>query len=275
MAWLELNGVSKGFGPAHARTEVLANINLAIDEGEFVAIVGRSGSGKTTLMSMIAGLLAPDAGTITIGGQPITGPGPDRGVIFQNYSLLPWLTVFGNVLLAVEQVRHDATKAEQYAVVERYLKMVNLWPAKDKRPSQLSGGMRQRVSVARALAMNPAVLLMDEPLSALDALTRATVQDEFVRIWEEERKTVLLITNDVDEAILLADRLIPLTAVAPTTMGPCYDIAIDRPRDRRMLNRDPHFKHLRNEVFDYLLEQGRQTRQRSKPVPTRQEEVCV
>ncbi len=275
MALLELSGVGKGYGPLRARTEVLANINLSIEHGQFVAIVGRSGCGKTTLMSMIAGLIAPDAGTITLEGRTITGPGPDRGVIFQNYSLLPWLTVFGNVLLAVEQVFNDWPERQQRAHVERYLRMVNLWPAKEKRPSELSGGMRQRVSVARALAMNPSVLLMDEPLSALDALTRATLQDEIIRIWEEERKTVVLITNDVDEAILLADRLIPLTVGSPATLGPCFDVSIDRPRDRRMLNRDERFKRLRNEVFDYLLEQGRTTRRLAKPDVPAQEEVLA
>lgn len=261
---LELKGVAKGFGPPHARSEVLTDINLSIEKGEFVAIVGRSGCGKTTLMSMIAGLLAPDAGTITLEGREITAPGPDRGVVFQNYSLLPWLTVFGNVQLAVEQVFSDWTPAQQRAHVERYLRMVNLWPAKNKRPSELSGGMRQRVSVARALAMNPSILLLDEPLSALDALTRSTLQDEIVRIWDEERTTVVLITNDVDEALLLADRLIPLTVGPPATLGPCFDVNIDRPRDRKMLHHDDRFKHLRNEVFDYLLEQGRRARRLSQ-----------
>ncbi len=267
MALLELSGVCKGYGSYHARTKVLTNINLSIEHGEFVAIVGRSGCGKTTLMSMIAGLIAPDAGTIQLEGRTVTGPGPDRGVIFQNYSLLPWLTVFGNVLLAVAQVFKDWPDRQQRAHVERYLRMVNLWPAKDKRPSELSGGMRQRVAVARALAMNPSILLMDEPLSALDALTRATLQDEIIRIWEEERKTVVLITNDVDEAILLADRLIPLTVGPPATLGPCFDVNIDRPRDRRMLNRNERFKRLRNEVFDYLVAQGRPTRQAQAPSP--------
>lgn len=272
MALLELSGVSKSFGLPHACTPVLGNINLSIEHGEFVAIVGRSGSGKTTLMSMIAGLLEPDAGTIMLEGRAVAGPGPDRGVVFQNYSLLPWLTVFGNVLLSVEQVFSDWTPTQQRSQVERYLRMVNLWSAKEKRPSELSGGMRQRVSLARALAMDPSILLMDEPLGALDALTRATLQDEIVRIWEEERKTVVLITNDVDEAILLADRLIPLTAGQPATLGPCFEVAIKRPRDRRLLNRDDTFKLLRNRVFDYLLEQGRGGRQAAaKPSPAREE----
>ena len=245
---------------------MLTNINLSIEEGEFVALVGRSGCGKTTLMSLIAGLLPPDAGSIALHGKPITGPGPDRGVIFQNYSLLPWLTVAGNVRLAIDQVFADWTAEQRQAQVERYLRMVNLWPARDKRPGELSGGMRQRVAVARALAMNPAILLMDEPLSALDALTRATLQDEIMRIWEESRTTVVLITNDVDEAILMADRLIPLTAGPTATLGPSFEIPLPRPRDRRLLNRDPQFKQLRSEVVEYLLDQGR-TARRAKLQP--------
>jgi nitrate/nitrite transport system ATP-binding protein len=271
VALLELSGIAKGYGAPASRSEVLTEVNLSIEHGEFVALVGRSGCGKTTLMSLIAGLSMPDRGSITLAGKPITGPGPDRGVIFQNYSLLPWLTVFGNVRLAVEQVYRAWNPAQQREHVEHYLRMVNLWPAKDKRPSELSGGMRQRVSVARAMATNPAVLLMDEPLSALDALTRATLQDEIVRIWQEERQTVVLITNDVDEAILLADRLIPLTVGPPATLGPSFDIGLDRPRDRRMLNRDDDFKRLRGEVFDYLLEQGRRARS-EKPAHKEQEQ---
>lgn len=273
MSLLELKNVCKGFGPDDARSDVLTDINLSIQEGEFVALVGRSGCGKSTLVSLIAGLLRADRGSIQLKGQDITTPGPDRGVIFQNYSLLPWLTVFGNVLLAVEQVYGEWPKLQQHAHVERYLKMVSLWPAKDKRPSELSGGMRQRVSVARALSMNPSILLMDEPLSALDALTRATLQDEFVRIWAEERTTVVLITNDVDEAILLADRMIPLTVGPPATLGPGFEIGLERPRDRRLLNRDPRFKRLRNEVFDYLLDQGRKARGKGNEWPVEQEVV--
>src|SRR5690349_22812424 len=195
MSFLEMTGISKGYGPPNRRTEVLTDINLSIEQGEFVAIVGQSGAGKTTLVSLMAGLIAADSGTITLSGRPIKGPGTDRGVVFQNYSLLPWLTVHDNVLLAVEQAHSDWSPAQRIKHVERYLRMVNLFPAKDKRPGELSGGMKQRVAVARALAMDPEVLLMDEPLSALDALTRATLQDEIERIWEQDRKTVLLITN--------------------------------------------------------------------------------
>jgi nitrate/nitrite transport system ATP-binding protein len=255
-AFLSLKGVSKGFGPQGSRTEVLRNIHLSIEKGEFVAIVGYSGAGKTTLISMIAGLVKPDSGEITLDGRKVTGPGPDRGVVFQNYSLLPWLSVYQNVVLAVDQVFADWPKERKRAHAEKYIAMVNLAPARDKRPSQLSGGMRQRVAVARALAMDPDVLLLDEPLSALDALTRATLQDEVERIWERDQKTVVMITNDVDEGILLADRIVPLSAGPGATLGPEVEVDLPRPRDRKALNHHPRFKEIRRQVIEYLLGPG-------------------
>jgi nitrate/nitrite transport system ATP-binding protein len=268
MALLELDGVSKGFDSAGGRVEVLRDINLAVREGEFVAIVGYSGSGKTTLMSMIAGLVRPDAGEVRMEGRPVTRPGPDRALVFQNYSLLPWLTVFENVDLAVGEVFPDWPKARRQEHAEQFIAMVNLTPAMAKKPAELSGGMRQRVSVARALATDPRVLLLDEPLSALDALTRATLQDEIERIWEgsgrspspRDRKTVVLITNDVDEGILLADRLVPLSAGPAATLGPSIAVDLDRPRDRKAINHCPQFKRIRNEVFHWLLTEGRRSR---------------
>jgi nitrate/nitrite transport system ATP-binding protein len=257
MAFLELSKVGKGYGPKDARTEVLNDINLTVEKGEFVAIVGYSGAGKTTLINMVAGLTHPDRGTITLNGKPIEGPGADRGVVFQNYSLLPWMTAYENVMLAVDQVFSSWTPEKKREHVEKHLAMVNLSPARNKRPSELSGGMRQRVSVARALAMDPEVLLLDEPLGALDALTRATLQDEISRIWQASGKTVLLITNDVDEGILLADRIIPLSMGPSATLGPAVEITIPRPRDRKAMNHDAAFKSARNQVIEYLLGPGR------------------
>jgi nitrate/nitrite transport system ATP-binding protein len=275
MPFLELKGVAKGYGAPGRRTEVLRDINLGVERGEFVALVGYSGAGKSTLLSMVAGLSKPDAGTITLGGKPISEPGRDRGVIFQNYSLLPWMTVFDNVALAVDQVFPEWPAAKRREHVLRYIEMVSLTPARDKRPRQLSGGMRQRVSVARALAMEPEILLMDEPLSALDALTRATLQDEIVKIWEKDpghreaippndarpdslrsggKKTVLLITNDVDEGVLMADRIIPLGAGPNATLGPAQSVGIARPRNRQALNHEPRFKEIRGSVIAYLLD---------------------
>ncbi len=260
MAFLEARGVCKGFGPRDQpaqRTEVLRDINLELERGEFLAIVGYSGAGKTTLISMLAGLTLPDQGTITLNGKPIRGPGPERGVVFQNYSLLPWLSVFENVMLAVDQVFKAKTQAEKRAHVERYVAMVNLSHAIDKKPAELSGGMRQRVSLARALAMEPEVLLLDEPLGALDALTRATLQDELARICQVSGKTILLITNDVDEGILLGDRIIPLGMGPAATLGPSIAVTLARPRDRKALNHEDTFKSLRGRVIEYLLGEGR------------------
>ena len=183
MAFLEISGVNKGYGAGKARTEVLSNIDLEVEEGEFIAIVGFSGSGKPTLISMLAGLIEPDAGQILLDGEPISGPGPDRGLVFQNYSLLPWLTVRGNVELGVRQVFRNLAARERDAHVEKYVDMVGLMPAIDKLPEELSGGRRQRVAGARGLASEPKILLLDEPLSALDALTRGTLQSEIEQIW--------------------------------------------------------------------------------------------
>lgn len=255
-AFLEITGLSKSYGSGKQTTAVLKDINLSIREGEFVAIVGFSGSGKTTLISLIAGLIAADQGVIRLKGQPVGGPGPDRGVVFQNYSLMPWMTVRQNVALAVDQIFPDLSVAERKARTEKYIEMVGLSHAVDRRPAELSGGMRQRVNVARALSANPEILLLDEPLSALDALTRANLQDEILRIWEQEKKTVILITNDVDEGLLMADRIIPLNPGPGATFGPEFEIRLARPRDRTAMNHDPEFKRLRKEVTEYLMKVG-------------------
>ncbi len=256
MAFLELKNVKKNFGP-HS---VLKDVNLGIEKGEFVAIVGFSGAGKTTLINLIAGLLRPDSGTVTLNDLEITAPGPDRGIVFQNYSLLPWLSVYENIYLAVDQVFRNWVPVKKQQHAEKYIAMVNLSPAREKRPHELSGGMRQRVSVARALAMEPQILLLDEPLSALDALTRATLQDELSRIWDETKKTVVLITNDPDEGIYLADRIIPLTAGPSATLGPSFKVEIPRPRDRKAINHDPHFKEIRRDVIEFMLNSKHQRR---------------
>lgn len=246
--------MSKGYGRGVHATPVLRDINLRIEEGEFVAIVGFSGSGKSTLISLIAGLIAPDSGEVLLNGKAVTGPGPDRGVVFQNYSLMPWMTVRQNIALAVDQIFRGAPANARAARVDKYIEMVNLTPAVEKRPAELSGGMRQRVSVARALACSPEILLLDEPLSALDALTRANLQDEIIEIWDKEKKTVVLITNDVDEGLIMADRIIPLNPGPGATFGPEFRVTLPRPRDRRAINHDEEFKRLRREVTHYLMQ---------------------
>jgi nitrate/nitrite transport system ATP-binding protein len=256
MPILEVEGLCKSYGEGAARTEVLHDVNLSIEAGEFVAIVGFSGSGKTTLVSAIAGLLEPDAGQIRVRGKQVTGAGHDRGVVFQSYSLMPWLTVQGNIELAVDAVFAKWSKKQRRDQVAKYIELVGLSHAADRRPAQLSGGMRQRVAVARALAMQPEILLLDEPLSALDALTRSRLQDEIESLWRNERKTVVMVTNDVDEALLLADRIIPLMPAPRATLGREFRVTQARPRDRHAANHDPAYRRLRADITQYLLDAG-------------------
>ena len=254
MPYLDVRGVEKSFTTASGTTRVLGGASLALEEGEFVAIVGYSGSGKTTLISLVAGLLAPDAGEIRLEGQAVKGPGPERGIVFQQYSLLPWLTVHDNVALAVDAVNPGLARAERRRLTEEFIALVNLTPAAGKRPRELSGGMRQRVAVARGLAMQPKVLLMDEPFSALDALTRATLQDELLRIWQARRTTVVLVTNDVDEAILLADRIYPMTPGPGAVLGPAIEVGLPRPRERRHMSLSPAYQKARQAIVEFLRE---------------------
>ena len=256
MSFLAFNHLSKSYGKGKSRTSVLKDINLEINEGEFLAIVGFSGSGKTTLISAIAGLVNPDSGEVLKKGQRITGPGPDRGVVFQSYSLMPWLTVYGNVALSVDTTYKDWDRQKRKDHTEKYIEMVGLSHAINRRPAELSGGMRQRVNVARALAASPDVLLLDEPLSALDALTRANLQDEIIRIWEQDKKTVVLITNDVDEGLIMADRIVPLNPGPDATFGPEFIVDLPRPRDRTAMNHDERFKRLRSDITQYLMQVG-------------------
>lgn len=254
MPYLELDNVSFGFGPVSNLYEVLKNASLCVEENEFVAIIGFSGSGKSTLISLLAGLEKPDAGEVRMAGQVVAAPGHDKGIMFQNYSLLPWLTVLGNIELAVKQVFPDMQRDERRHYCQHYIDLVNLTGSDWKLPGELSGGMRQRLSLARTLAMKPEVLLLDEPLSALDALTRSVLQDEIIRIWEEDRRTVVMITNDVDEAVIMADRIIPLTPGPAASFGQEFTVTLPRPRDRAKLNFNEDYKHLRNEVTKYLMQ---------------------
>ncbi len=250
MSFLELKNVSKSFG----EDTILKDIDLSVAEGEFLVLLGFSGTGKTTLINLMAGLEQPTKGEVTFKGQPVKEPGRERGVIFQSYSLMPWLTVNGNVALAVDTMFPGLSKADRQAKVDHYVKMVGLSHAATRRPAELSGGMRQRVNVARALAMNPEMLLLDEPLSALDALTRANLADEIEHIWEEDKKTCVLITNDVDEAIILADRIIALNPDG--TLGDEFKVDLPRPRDRMEMNHNETFKRLRADVTTYLMDAG-------------------
>jgi nitrate/nitrite transport system ATP-binding protein len=257
MAYLAVRDLEKSFVTPRGVTSVLGGVSLELEAGEFVSIVGYSGSGKTTLVSLIGGLLTPDAGRVVLAGVSVTGPGPDRGIVFQQYSLLPWLTVHDNVALAVDAVHRGAPAAERRRRTGEWLALVGLAAAAWKRPRELSGGMRQRVAVARGLAMEPKVLLMDEPFSALDALTRAGLQDELLRIWGERRCTVILVTNDVDEAILLSDRIYPMTPGPGAVLGPPIEVGLPRPRQRRHLSLTPAYQKARQGIVEFLRACGR------------------
>lgn len=252
MPILEVDRIHKSYG---ARP-VLADVSFNLEPGECVCIVGYSGSGKTTLINLIAGLIAPDSGKIIFDGTRVSGPSLERSLIFQNYSLLPWLSALRNVELAVAQCLPDASSSAIRDRALRYLRMVKLDHALDRRPGELSGGMRQRVALARGLAMEPKILLLDEPLGALDALTRAELQEEFVRIQQQEKRSMLMITNDVDEAILLADRIIPLSAGPGATLGEPVRVEVARPCNRRLLNLDPAYQRARKSVLNFLLANG-------------------
>ena len=256
MAYLELHNICKTYGQGDNESQVLSNINLTIEEGEFVAIVGFTGSGKTTLVNLINGLLEPTSGEVLFKGNPVSGTSHERGVIFQNYSLLPWLTVEQNVLMAVKEAFPKREKAVWKRKAAYYIEMVNLTPATNKLPKELSGGMRQRVAVARALAMKPDMIIMDEPLGALDALTRGNLQDQILNIWGKDKRTALLITNDVDEGIYMADRIIPLRPGPNATLGPEFKIDLERPRDKTELNDNASFKKTRNAIIEYLMDIG-------------------
>ncbi|NJB72828.1 nitrate/nitrite transport system ATP-binding protein [Saonia flava] len=264
MSYLELRNICKTYGQGAGSTKVLSNINLKIEEGEFVAIVGFTGSGKTTLVNLINGLLQPTSGEVLFKGNPVVGTSHERGVIFQNYSLLPWLTVGQNVQMAVKEAFPKEKKGEISKRVNNYVEMVGLTPAINKRPKELSGGMRQRVAVARALAMKPEMIIMDEPLGALDALTRGNLQDEILNIWSVDKRTALLITNDVDEGIYMADRIIPLRPGPNATLGPEFKIDIDRPRDKTALNDNPNYKKTRNAIIEYLMDIGNERKSEAK-----------
>jgi nitrate/nitrite transport system ATP-binding protein len=264
MAYLELNNIYKTYGQGDNETEVLSDINLTIEEGEFVAIVGFTGSGKTTLVNLINGLIKPTSGEVLFKGEPVSGTSHERGVIFQNYSLLPWLTVGQNVFMAVKEAFPKKSKSELNQLVADYVEMVSLTPAINKRPKELSGGMRQRVAVARALAMKPEMIIMDEPIGALDALTRGNLQDEILNIWGKDKRTALLITNDVDEGIYMADRIIPLRPGPNATLGPEFKIDLERPRDKTEMNDNPNFKKTRNEIIEYLMDIGNERKSEAK-----------
>lgn len=252
-AFLKLDRVDKSFKRGDVESEVLRGVDLEIAQGEFVSIIGHSGCGKSTLLNIVAGLADTTRGVVFLDGQAVEAPGPDRAVVFQNHSLLPWLTVYDNVRLAVDKVFAGAkSKAERHDWTMHKLDLVHMAHAKDKRPSEISGGMKQRVGIARALAMQPKVLLMDEPFGALDALTRAHLQDSVMEIHARLGNTVLMVTHDVDEAVLLSDRIVMMTNGPAATIGEILDVGLARPRKRLDLVANAAYLAARGAVLEFL-----------------------
>lgn len=231
---------------------VLSGVNLTVKKGEFICVIGHSGCGKSTLLNMVSGFSMPTSGTVKLKGKSIERPGPDRMVVFQGYALLPWLTVYENVYLAVNAVYPDKPKGEKDTIVKDHLKMVGLMEAVDKTPPQISGGMRQRVAIARALSIRPEVLVLDEPFGALDAITKEELQEELLKIWNHSRSTVLMITHDIDEALFLADKLVMMTNGPNAAIGEVLDIPFKRPRDRARIMEMPEYYKIRNYALDFL-----------------------
>ena len=251
--FLNFDAVGQVFETRRGPFEAIRDINLSVAQGEFVCVIGHSGCGKSTLLNMVSGFLQPTAGQVTLQGVPIERPGPDRMVVFQNYSLLPWQTVWRNVEMAVQAARPQLSATDCRETVEHHLEMVGLGDAHHKRPAQISGGMRQRVAIARALAVKPAVLVLDEPFGALDAITKEELQEELLAIWREQKPTVLMITHDIDEALFLADRIVMMTNGPSATIGEIMDIPFERPRSYERIQADPRYGKLRNHALDFLF----------------------
>jgi len=250
--FLVIDNVSKVYPTPRGPYVVLQDVNLTVYEGEFICVIGHSGCGKSTLLNMVAGFNRPSSGEICLKSKPILRPGPDRMVVFQNYSLLPWMTAFENVLLAVKQVYKDKSKEEKVKIAKDSLAMVGLTEAMHKKPKQLSGGMRQRVSIARALSIRPEVLILDEPFGALDVMTREELQEELLAIWREHKVTALMITHEIDEALFLADRIVMMSNGPAANIAEIIDVPFARPRNRKALADDPRYYSLRNYILEFL-----------------------
>jgi nitrate ABC transporter ATP-binding subunit len=231
---------------------VLEGVNLTIQQGEFICLIGHSGCGKSTLLNMVSGFAKPTGGQVSLQGKPILKPGPDRMVVFQGYALLPWLSAFDNIYLAVNAVYPKKSRAEKNRIVHEHLAMVGLTEAANKKPTEISGGMKQRVAIARALSIRPEVLILDEPFGALDAITKEELQEELLKIWNQNRCTVLMITHDIDEALFLADRLVMMTNGPAAKIGEILTIPFKRPRDRSRIMEMPEYYKLRNYALDFL-----------------------
>jgi bicarbonate transport system ATP-binding protein/nitrate/nitrite transport system ATP-binding protein len=252
-SFLEIDQVSKVYPSTQGDHIVLDGVDLTVSEGEFVCVIGHSGCGKSTLLNMVSGFAQPTSGEVRLKGQRIVRPGPDRMVVFQNYALLPWKTAFENIYIAVNAVFTEKSKPEKVEIVQKHLAMVGLEEAAQKKPGQLSGGMKQRVSIARALSICPEVLVLDEPFGALDAITREELQEELLKIWADQQVTVMMITHDIDEALFLADRIVMMTNGPAAKIGEMMEVHFPRPRNRTQMMEDPAYYTLRNQALDFLF----------------------
>jgi nitrate ABC transporter ATP-binding subunit len=250
--FLVLDNVTKVYPATAGLNVVIKDINLTVRKNEFICVIGHSGCGKSTMLNTVSGFATPDEGSVHMGGKPITGPGPDRMVVFQNYSLMPWLSAYENVYLAIDSVHPNKSQADKDQVVREYLTLVGLGDAMEKTPPQMSGGMRQRVAIARAFCLHPEVMILDEPFGALDAITKEEMQEEVSKIFTEHQCTVLMVTHDIDECLFLADRLVMMTEGPAAGIGEILEIPFARPRDREQILEDPRYYDLRNRALEFL-----------------------
>jgi len=253
---IEVKNVTVDFKTSKGVFTAIQKIDLNIKKGEIVSLIGHSGCGKSTLMGTISGMVKPSSGEVFANGKPVNSPGPDRGIVFQNYSLLPWLTVYKNIYVAVDSALKDISAAEKAELVEANLRMVNLWAHKDKLPGQLSGGMKQRVAIARAFSINPKILLLDEPFGALDALTKSSMHIELLKLWnlDNREKTIVMVTHDIEEAIFLSDRVVVMNNGPAATIKEIVDVPLKRPRNKKDIVHDPKYMEIHDRLLNLLID---------------------
>ncbi len=256
MSYLKIENMEITFNSLKGNFTAVKNINLEIEKGQIVSIIGHSGCGKSTILNAISGMVFPKKGKVLLHGKEVTGPGPDRGIVFQNYSLLPWLTVYQNIYEAVDAALASKSKSEKKELTEKYLKMVNLWEHKEKHPKEISGGMKQRVAIARAFAIDPEVLLLDEPFGALDALTKASLHIELLKLWNltQRNKTIIIVTHDIEEAVFLSDRIVVMTDGPAATIREIEEVHLPRPRNKKDTVNLPEYKSIRERLLSLLME---------------------